>query len=601
MNDENKSGTAPLRLWPAWVIAVGVAVALVLSVTSSIPNRPRFLIMMASPLVGGIVFSGWVLFASRLRWREKLGIALAGLVLPVISGAISVSDSALRTTMWTNGVPLAIFLVTIGLTVSAKNPRRAIIATVLLALGWGSFALVRNDGFDGDYYPEFAWRWSPIHEETLPALPAATSGSEEPATATADTSAPMTTPEWGQFRGPAGTGVVDDLLEVTDWKANPPRELWRIQVGPGWSSFAFHNDRLFTQEQRGDNEYVTCYSATNGELLWSHSDSSRFTEVVSGAGPRSTPAVHDGRVYALGGRGLLNCLNELSGELIWQRDFVKEFEAPVPMWGFSGSPVIVENKVILFAGGKGMHGLIAVDALTGETQWAIESPETNYSTARLLTLADIPQLLFCDGRGIHGLKPADGQILWSYRPADYQGPAMVDPQPVTDNRILVSLGDGIGVTCLEVGISEERWKITEVWTSKRLRPSFNDSVVVGDSIFGFNQAIFSCIDANTGERRWNAGRYGFGQAIALKNSQTIIVAAENGDAVFLKAGSDKLEEQLRIPVLEDKTWNHPIVVGNRLFMRNGKVAVCLQLCSNESQLANPMDSPDQTAAPDRHE
>ncbi len=114
----------------------------------------------------------------------------------------------------------------------------------------------------GDYYPEFAWRWSPIHEQTLPALPAAATVSDEQATATPDTTAPATIPNGGQFRGPAGTGVVDDQLQVTDWKANPPSELWRIQVGPGWSSFAFHNDRLFTQEQRGDNEYVTCYSAT---------------------------------------------------------------------------------------------------------------------------------------------------------------------------------------------------------------------------------------------------------------------------------------------------------------------------------------------------
>ncbi len=193
-----------------------------------------------------------------------------------------------------------------------------------------------------------------------------------------------------------------------------------------------------------------------------------------------------------------------------------------------------------------MHGLIAVDALTRGNPWAIESPETNYSTARLITLADIPQLLFCDGRGIHGLKPADGQILWSYRPTDYQGPAMVDPQPVTDNRILVFAGDGIGVTCLEVGISEERWKITEVWTSKRLRPS---SMIrwSWETAFLIYQAIFSCIDANTGSVDGMPGDTASVSNCTVRNSQTIIVSAENGDAVFLKAGSDKLEEQLRIP------------------------------------------------------
>ena len=130
---------------------------------------------------------------------------------------------------------------------------------------------------------------------------------------------------------------------------------------------------------------------------------------------------------------------------------------------------------------------------------------------------------------------------------------------------------------LEVDHSTGSWLVNETWSTTKLRPSLNDSLVFGGNVYGYNQAIFSCIDAQTGERKWQGGRYGFGQAVLLKNSAQIIVAAEDGDVALLRANSEKLDELARIPVLDGKTWNHPIVVGDRLFLRNGKVAVCLQL------------------------
>ena len=168
-------------------------------------------------------------------------------------------------------------------------------------------------------------------------------------------------------------------------------------------------------------------------------------------------------------------------------------------------------------------------------------------------------------------------MLWTFKPSLWKGPAMVDPQQVSPGSLIVGLGDGVGTARLEVSKAGEEWSIVEVWASTKLRPSFNDSVVLDDSIFGFNQAIFSCVDAKTGERKWQGGRYGFGQSVLLKKAQQIIIAAENGDAVLLQATPEKLTEIARIPVLNDKTWNHPVIADGRLFLRNGKVAVCLQL------------------------
>ncbi|MFN5314415.1 MAG: PQQ-binding-like beta-propeller repeat protein [Planctomyces sp.] len=564
----------PLRMWPAWTLSLLMLVAMILTVTPSIPNRPRFFLMMGGPFLLGLLFSAWVLLLSRLRWKEKLLLAFAGIASPLIAAQVSVPEDALRTAMFIYGVPLAMFLTTTGLAAWHQHAHRSRLTAVVLLLGWLSFGLVRNNGFIGDYRPEFVWRWSPVHEQSLPALPTSTANNSTTAAAPATEAAPA---EWPQYRGPAGDGAAPGGPTNPDWTTKPPAIVWQIDVGPAWSSFAFSHGRLLTQEQRGDAEYVSCYSADTGELIWSHADKSRFVEVVSGAGPRSTPAVHGGRVYAIGGRGLFNCLSETDGSLLWQHDFVTEYQASVPMWGFSGSPIVVDGLVVVFAGGAGDKGLVALNADTGELVWSLASGGMNYTTPRLLTLAGQRCLLFGDGSGIRGMEPATGKVLFQYKPQGWENAPMVDLQQLAPDSLLTALGDGAGLQRIDVAFTDGKWKFTERWTTKKLRPSFNDSLIHKGAVYGFNQAVFSCIDAETGERRWQGGRYGFGQAILLPESDCILVAAENGDAVLLKATPDKLQELGRIPTLNDKTWNHPIVVGNRAWLRNGRTAVCLDL------------------------
>jgi outer membrane protein assembly factor BamB len=530
--------------------------------------------MMAGPLATGLAFTIWLLFASRLRWREKLALVIAGIVIPLSTSQISDFDDALRTTMWIYGVPLAELMITLALSIWSQASRRCLMAIVLLGLGWSSFSLVRNEGFDGDYYAEFRWRWSPRHEDTLPELTPQSGGIPE---TSENADAPVNDLIWSQYRGPEGNGASDEEIAPLDWSKNPPKELWRISIGPGWGSFAYNNQKLFTQEQRGEKEHVTCYSAADGRPIWTHADETRFNEVVSGAGPRSTPSVANGHVYALGGTGLLTCLNELDGTVVWQKNLVTDFGAPIPMWGFSSSPLILDDKLIIFAGGPGTNGLLALECATGSTLWGFPSNDMNYTTARPMTLCGQSIVVFCDGKGTHAIDPKDGSAIWTFKPELWKGPAMVDPQQIGPESLLVGLGDGVGTARLEISKTDERWTVTEAWSSTKLRPSFNDSVVFDNGVYGFNQAIFSCIDAKTGERKWQGGRYGFGQAVLLKKAGQILVAAENGDLVLLQATPEKLTELSRLPMLNDKTWNHPIVAGKRLFLRNGKTAVCLQL------------------------
>ncbi len=569
-----------LRLWPAWLTCVAMMVPLVVSVTPSIPNGPRFIAMVSGPVLAALLFLLWVAVGSRLGWREKLGLAAFAILIPALSLLTAFPNDATPSAMFVYGLPLTILLLTIGLTLWASHRRRTLAAIGLMTVGWVIFSLFRNDGFDGDYYPEFAWRWSPIHEQTLPTLDAR---ADQPTATDVTTSVSWDGGKsWPMFRGISGNGIVDDQFDHVDWRASPPKELWRIDIGPGWGSFSYHQGKLFTQEQRGEMEYVTAYWAEDGSLAWSHSDPSRFEEIVSGAGPRATPTVADGRVYAMGARALLNCLDESTGQLVWQRNLHDELKAPIPQWAFSGSPLVAGDLLVCYVGSAGDNGLIAVNRGTGETVWGFPSTGENYTTARLLNICGVECLVFCDGEGVHGLDAVSGSVLWTYKPTAWRGAPYIDPQMLGDNRLLVAVGDGVGLASLEASHDDGVWNFKEEWTSTRLRPSFNDSLVADNMIFGFSQNIFGCIDAQTGKRLWHGGRFGFGQALLLKNSHTIVMASEKGDLVLLRANGDKLDVVHQQPLLDDKTWNHPIVVGNRLFLRNGKTAVCLELAPEQS-------------------
>jgi outer membrane protein assembly factor BamB len=282
-------------------------------------------------------------------------------------------------------------------------------------------------------------------------------------------------------------------------------------------------------------------------------------------------------VFALGGRGLLTCLNAADGKLLWQQDMTSVVGARVPMWGFSGSPVVVNGRAVVHVDGEGENGLVAVNVDSGEVEWAFASPGMNYTTVRDLELCGQRCLVFCDRSGVHGLNPGNGEVLFSYRPAKWNAGPMVDPQQPGPNSLLVALGDGVGLCRVDFDFTESRWKITEGWTTSRLRPSFNDSLVYNGSVYGFNQDLLCCLDVVTGELRWRGRRYGFGQAVLLAQAGCLLIAAENGDAVLVKADGDRFEELGRVPLLDDKTWNHPIVVGDRAYLRNGRTAAALLL------------------------
>jgi hypothetical protein len=380
--------------------------------------------------------------------------------------------------------------------------------------------------------------------------------------------------DWPGFRGPDRDGAVRGVRIATDWAASPPVELWRRPIGPGWSSFAVHGGLVYTQEQRGNDEEVSCYRLATGGSVWTHRDPVRFWESNAGPGPRATPTLARGRVYTLGATGILNALDAASGAVVWSRNAAADTKVETPGWGFTGSPLVVGDAVIVATSGR----LAAYDAATGEPRWLGPEGGGGYSSPHLATFDGVAQVLLLRGARSTSVAPADGSLLWEHR--GEPGVSILQPALTVDGDVLVAGGDamgGTGIRRLAVAHGPAGWTATERWLSKGLKPYFSDFVVHEGRAYGFDGSILSCIDLADGTRKWKGGRYGHGQLLLLPEQDLLLVLSEEGELALVQANPDAFTEVARVPAIEGKTWNHPVLAGDTLLVRNGEEMAAFRL------------------------
>jgi outer membrane protein assembly factor BamB len=448
---------------------------------------------------------------------------------------------------------------------------------VIVTLTWASFTLIRIEGIDSDLHADSHWRWTPSQEELFLAERGHNIGARSVSDG-AEVWTPHLLPnDWTGFRGPDREGVLYGVKIDPDWKSHPPQQpRWRQRVGPAWSSVIVIDDRLFTQEQRGQIETVVCYEASTGKELWIHGDKARFWETVSEAGPRATPTYADGRIYTMGGTGLLNCLDATTGQVCWMHDTRAEADAKVPMWGYSSSPLVVDGKVVVFAGGEA--SLRAYGKESGELAWTADAGPASYSSPQLVTLAGQRQILMLSETGLSSFNPANGVKLWQHGLSMPGAPRTLQPHLLGTDQLVVGTLEGNGVALIQVNRDEGDWKIEERWQTTQLKPEFPDFVVHDGHAYGFDVSIFACLDLATGKRTWKEGRYGRGQVILLSDQKLLVVTTELSGEVFLLAVNPKQHEELgRFKAIEGKNWNHPVIAHGRLYLRNANEMACYDL------------------------
>ena len=559
-----------LRLWPG-VIAVVLQWLAWFVLPAVVPEAAVF--GMIGGLFAGLAVIVWWVFFSRALWSERVGaivlmIVAAAATSRVVDKSIATGMMGMMFVIYTIPV-LSLALVAWAVTSHrlSDGPRRAaMVATVLLACG--ALTLIRTGGITADGDADLHWRWSKTPEERL----LAQAGDEPPEVPPAP-AAVKTGADWPGFRGPQRDGIIRGVRIATDWSASPPVELWQRPIGPGWSSFAVHGGRLYTQEQRGGDEVVACYDVSTGKPVWRHRDAVRFWESNGGAGPRATPALSGGRVFTLGATGILNVLDAGTGAVVWSRNAVTDTGAKVPHWGIAGSPLVVDDAVIVAAAGS----LVAYDLATGKPRWLGPPGGTSYSSPQLLTIDGVAQILLLSASGATSVALTDGTLLWEHA---WPGATIVQPALTAEGNVLISTSGGtggIGMRRLAVANGPGGWTVEERWTSVGLKPYFNDYVVHEGHAFGFDGNILACIDLTDGQRKWKGGRYGNGQLILLPEQDVLLVLSEEGELALVGATPDQFEEFARFPALEGKTWNHPVLVGDVLLVRNGEEMAAFRL------------------------
>ncbi len=617
------TGQKPLRLWPG-VAAVALQWLGWFVVPAVLPPDAAMYGMIGGFLGGTMAVVVWWLFFSRTPWSERVG-ALALMVVAVVATK-RIVDPSIATAgqgmlMFFYAVPIMSLALVAWGTASRRltvGPRRAsMVAAILLACV--VFTLVRSSGISGDGAFDLHWRWTETPEQRLlaqagdepaalaspPAAktpvepPAARAGerptavpsapragkapekreaqaSDEPAAAPPDAAGATTGADWPGFRGPGRDGIVPGVRIATDWAKSPPVELWRRPIGPGWSSFAVRGDLVYTQEQRGEHELVSCYKLTTGAPVWRHRDAARFWESNGGAGPRGTPTLSNGRVYTFGATGILNALEASDGSVVWSRNAASDTSTKAPGWGFASSPLVVGDMVIVATAGV----LAAYDLATGNPRWLGPTGGWGYSSPHLSTIDGVAQIVLLNGAGAISVAPADGTLLWNH---PWPGDGIVQPAVIAGGDVLIGsgsgLGSGSGVGMRRVAVTHGPggWTVEELWTSAGLKPYFNDFVVHEGHAFGFDGSILACIDLTDGRRKWKGGRYGHGQLVLLPDQNLLLVLSEEGELALVAAASDRFTELARFPAIEGKTWNHPVLVGDVLLVRNGEEMAAFRL------------------------
>jgi outer membrane protein assembly factor BamB len=621
----------PLRLWPGLAIATVLVllryVVPLFAGDASVFEFPVMLLAIFAGLASAVAIVLWWLFFSRAPWSDRLGALLlmaAGVATLRFVADRSIAEGTQGMLSYVLAFPTASLALVAGAAAGRglSAGRRRIAMLVSIVIGCAIWTLVRTEGVMGANVADLEWRWTPTAEERLlaevrdeppPPPPAPTASAlekplaaeapstpsiaapdaaktpDKPADPTAGAANPpraktepepstgerrVTRAEWPGFRGPTRDSVVHGVQIETDWSQKPPAQLWRRPIGPGWSSFAVAGDLIYTQEQRGNDEIVAAYNLKTGEPVWRHRDAVRFWESNGGPGPRGTPTLHDGRVYAMGATGILNALDAVSGSVIWSRNASTDTGVAVPGWGIASSPLVVDDLVIVAVSGR----LAGYDAATGRQSWLGPTGGSGYSSPHLLTVDGVPQVLLLRGSRTISVAPADGTLLWEHTWTP--GVGIVQPARISDSDILITVGDamgGLGVRRLTIARAAGGWTVEERWTSRGLKPYFNDFVIHDGHAFGFDGSILACIDLATGERIWKGGRYGNGQLLLLADQDVLLVESEDGDLALVGATPDKFSELAKFKAVDAKTWNHPVLVGDVLLVRNGEEMVAFKL------------------------
>ena len=380
--------------------------------------------------------------------------------------------------------------------------------------------------------------------------------------------------DWPQWRGSSRDGKAGGFTAPAKW----PKELtqkWKETVGSGDATPALVGDKLYVFTRQGAEEVILCLNAGSGKELWRDKyEAQAVTRPAdSHPGPRSSPAVAEGKVVTLGVGGVLSCL-DTSGNLVWRKD---PFPKVVPRFFTSFSPIIVDGMAIAHLGGPGNGAIIAYDLATGEEKWRWADEGPDYGSPVLLTVAGTKQIVTPTEKSIVGVAVADGKLLWQL-PFVPQRRAYNSATPIVDGQTVIYTGAGRGTKAVKIEKQGDGFAAKELWSNPDLAPQFNTPVLKDGLLFGLSDRnnLF-CINAETGQTAWTdtaqQGSRGFGAIVDV--GSCLLALPNNSELIAFKPDGGKYVELARIKVSDTATYAHPVIAGNRIFIKDQETVAML--------------------------
>ena len=387
-------------------------------------------------------------------------------------------------------------------------------------------------------------------------------------------------PEWPQWGGPHRNFVIDTAV-AESWPAAGPAQLWRRPLGDGFSAIVSDGSVLYTLYRNGNEDVVVALDAGSGMTKWQTSYAAPFLETCSerlGPAPRSAPLIVGSRLITVSAGGLMHSFDRATGQKQWSVPLLPPSSDAAKPCGYSTSPIAFGNTVITLAGGKG-RGVIAVDAASGREIWAAQDFMNGYSSPVLIDLDGKPELIVFTAGEISGLDPATGVLEWS-RPhvADF-GVNVAMPLWGNDDLLFVSSAYNGGSRVLKLARSGNTVKVEEVWANKRVRIHFGNAVRLGDRVYAsngdFGSAPFAAVDVLTGDMLWRDRSVARATLVGAGNQ--LIILDEDGRLFLATPGPEGLVIKGKTQVFTGRSWTVPTLVGTRLFLRDRKEIVALEL------------------------
>lgn len=392
--------------------------------------------------------------------------------------------------------------------------------------------------------------------------------------------------DWPQFRGPQGSGVANETGLLRSWPEEGPEILWRRPLGEGFAAVSVVGDRAYTLYARGDDEYAAGFLVADGSEVWRRRIGAKFLDHW-GNGPRATPAVDGGTVFALSSDGGLFALRTADGEVTWQVDLKATFgdpdrptqfdegvtagEVPLgPYWGYCGSPLVEGDLLIVYTGSGDGSSLVALDKRTGATRWHRFDHLLSYTSPFAATIAGRRQIIVAMSQEIVSVT-LSGEVLWRHPWARYN---VSQPVFLPPDKVFFSSANDVGAVLLAVRTAADGVAVEEVWRNPRMRNNWQSSVAFAKSIVGFDNATLKSL-AETGEVQW--ARRGLGKGTLALADGLLYVLSDQGVLTMGEPSAEGFRETGRIAVLSGVCLTAPTVAHGKLFLRNQEEMVCLSL------------------------